>query len=138
MTRTQPRPVGTYGGEGRVDPSRIGDTINLGSGTEVTINDLASQIAVVTGRPSARLQHDRPRPGDVLRLCADMSHARVTLGFAPRVPLTTGLEKLLAWYQSQNVSPQELLEQEIVHNWKGQEGPGTDRLLPASASTAAK
>jgi UDP-glucose 4-epimerase len=116
----------------------IGDTINLGAGNEVTINDLARHIASVTGRPSARLEHDRPRPGDVLRLCADLSHARITLGFAPRVSLAAGLEKLLAWYQSQDASPEELLEREIVHNWKAQEGPGTDRRFPARASTAAK
>jgi UDP-glucose 4-epimerase len=100
------------------DPRAIGDTINLGSGGEVTINDLARQVAAVTGRPSAALQHDRPRPGDVLRLYADMSHARDTLGFAPNVPLSRGLEKLLAWYQGQKASPQELLEREIVHNWE--------------------
>jgi len=100
-------------------PNAVGDTINLGSGSEVTINDLARQIAAVTGRPSAALQHDRPRPGDVLRLYADMSHARDTLGFAPSVPLSQGLESLLAWYRSQNASPEELLEREIVHNWKG-------------------
>jgi UDP-glucose 4-epimerase len=116
----------------------IGDTINLGSGNEVSINDLAGQITEVTGRPSARLEHDRPRPGDVLRLCADISHARKTLGFAPGVSLASGLEQLLAWYQSQNVSPQELLEQEIVHNWKRQGGQPADHLLPAAASPATK
>jgi UDP-glucose 4-epimerase len=97
----------------------VGDTINLGSGSEVTINDLARQIADITGRPSAAMRHDRPRPGDVLRLYADMSHARDTLGFAPVVSLSDGLKKLLAWYQRQNASPQELLEREIVHNWGG-------------------
>jgi len=97
----------------------VGDTINLGSGSEVTINDLARQIAEITGRPSAAMRHDRPRPGDVLRLYADMSHARDTLGFAPVVSLSDGLKKLLAWYQRQNASPQELLEREIVHNWGG-------------------
>ena len=96
----------------------VGDTINLGSGSEVTINELARQVAAVTGRPSAALQHDRPRPGDVLRLYADMSHARDTLGFAPSVSLREGLERLLAWYQAQDVSPQELLEREVVHNWE--------------------
>ena len=101
------------------DPRAVGDTINLGSGSEVTINDLARQIAAVTGRPTAALQHDRPRPGDVLRLYADMSHAHDTLGFAPSVSLPQGLERLLSWYQSQNASPQELLEREIVRNWEG-------------------
>src|SRR5688572_1653360 len=113
----------------------VGDTINLGSGSEVTINDLGRQIALVTGRPSSALQHDRPRPGDVLRLYADMTHARKTLGFAPRVSLTEGLEKLLAWYQSQNVSPQELLEREIVHNWEVEKGRPEVRPLPTGTAT---
>ena len=118
------------------DPRAVGDTINLGSGSEVTINELGRQIAAATGRPSAALQHDRPRPGDVLRLYADMSHARDTLGFAPTVSLSQGLEKLLAWYQSQNVSPQELLEREIVHNWEGrpdEKGRPDGRPLPVDA-----
>jgi UDP-glucose 4-epimerase len=95
----------------------VGDTINLGSGNEVTINELGGLVAAVTGG-TAVLQHDQPRPGDVLRLYADMSHARETLGFAPRVSLREGLDALLAWYRRQNVTPQELLEREIVHNWQ--------------------
>jgi UDP-glucose 4-epimerase len=95
----------------------IGDTINLGSGTEVTINDLAVQIAQVAGRGGAAVQHDAPRPGDVLRLCADMSHARRTIGYAPRVSLADGLSQLLEWYRGQSSTPEQLLEQEIVHNW---------------------
>ena len=95
----------------------IGDTINLGSGSEVAINDLGALVAAVTGG-KAVLQHDEPRPGDVLRLYADMSHAREALGFAPRVSLGEGLEKLLAWYRAQDATPQELLEREVVHNWQ--------------------
>ena len=95
----------------------VGDTINLGSGGEVTINELGGLVAAVTGGTAA-LQHDQPRPGDVLRLYADMSHARETLGFAPRVSLREGLEALLAWYRGQGVTPEELLEREIVHNWQ--------------------
>ena len=95
----------------------VGDTINLGSGSEVTINELGGLVAAVTGG-TAVLQHDQPRPGDVLRLYADMSHARETLGFAPRVSLREGLDALLAWYRGQDVTPQELLEREIVHNWQ--------------------
>ena len=94
----------------------VGDTINIGSGSEVSINELGRQIAAVTGGRAA-LHHDQPRPGDVLRLYADLSHARETLGFAPRVSLTEGLEKLLAWYRGQGATPQELLEKEIVRNW---------------------
>ena len=95
----------------------IGDTINLGFGREVTINDLASQIAQAAGRPDAAVQHDIPRPGDVLRLYADMTHARESLGYAPRITLREGLGKLLAWYGEQGASPDALLQAEVVHNW---------------------
>ena len=116
----------------------IGDTINLGSGTEVTINELGRQIASVTARPSAPLQHDRPRPGDVLRLCADVSHAQETLGFVPSVSLNDGLERLLAWYQLQDATPLELLEREIVHNWNTPKDSRPARLQTASAGTTVK
>ena len=53
----------------------------------------------------------------MLRLCADVSQARAILGFGVRVSLTEGLGRLLAWYQSQDKSPEELLEDEITRNW---------------------
>jgi UDP-glucose 4-epimerase len=99
------------------EPRAIGQTINLGSGREVTINELARQVAVVAGRPEAAIQHDRPRPGDVLRLCADMSRAQSLLGYHARTSLEDGLRALLAWYRSQPATPEQLLEREIVHNW---------------------
>ncbi len=98
-------------------PNAIGDTINLGFGSEVTINDLARQIADVAGRPDAVVQHDIPRPGDVLRLYADMTHARESIGYAPTIAIADGLTRLLAWYREQDASPEQLLEHEVVHNW---------------------
>ena len=95
----------------------IGRTINLGSGREVTINDLASAVARATGRLGAAVQHDAGRPGDVLRLCADMSQARALLGYQVRIPLEDGLAALLAWYRSRGLSPEALLEREVVRNW---------------------
>jgi len=99
------------------DPRAVGQTINLGSGSEVTINELARLVAAVAGRNNAVVQHDRPRPGDVRRLYADMSHAQEFLGFSPRVDLSAGLQLLLDWYRAQPRTPEELLEDEIVHNW---------------------
>ncbi|MEQ1572687.1 MAG: SDR family NAD(P)-dependent oxidoreductase [Vicinamibacterales bacterium] len=95
----------------------IGRTINLGSGGEVTINDLAATVAQVAGRPDARIERDAERPGDVRRLCADGSQARAVLGYEARVPLRVGLTELLKWYRGQNVSPETLLEHEVVRNW---------------------
>lgn len=95
----------------------VGRTINLGSGSELTVNDLARTVAEITGRPDAAIVHDTPRPGDVLRLYADMSQARSLLGYEPRIPLADGLRQLLSWYRAQNVSPEVLLRDEVVRNW---------------------
>ena len=99
------------------DSRAVGQTINLGSGAEVTINELARLVASVAGRTDAVVQHDRPRPGDVRRLYADMSHAKKFLGFTPKVDLTGGLRRLLDWYRAHPETPEQLLEDEIVHNW---------------------
>jgi UDP-glucose 4-epimerase len=98
-------------------PDAVGDTINLGSGSEVTISTLAEHVRAATGTPGAAVQHDQDRPGDVLRLCADMSRARARLGYEPRVTLADGLGRLLAWYREQPLSPAQMLEDEVVHNW---------------------
>ena len=42
-------------------------------------------IAQIAERPDAEVVHDEPRPGDVLRLYADMSQARSLLGYEPQV-----------------------------------------------------
>jgi UDP-glucose 4-epimerase len=105
----------------------VGRTINLGSGTEVTVNDLAAAVARVAGRPGAEVVHDEPRPGDVWRLCADLSLARALLDYDVRVSLTDGLARLLEWYRAQGTAPEELLRQEVVRNWEATEGRPTRR-----------
>jgi UDP-glucose 4-epimerase len=94
----------------------IGRTINMGSGVELSINELARTIAAVTGRPPS-VEFDDSRPGDVLRLCADMSLARTLLGHENRVTLAQGLRSLLDWFTQHPVAPEDLLENEIVRNW---------------------
>jgi UDP-glucose 4-epimerase len=105
-------------------PSAVGETINVGSGSEVTINELVKRVAEEVGRPNAAVEYDRPRPGDVNRLIADVARARTLLGYEPKVSLSEGLQRLLQWYRDQRRTPEELLEQEIVHNW-----------IPASKTT---
>lgn len=98
----------------------VGRTINLGHGSEVTINELATLVAAAVGRPDASIVHDQGRPGDVLRLYADMSQARSVLGYETTVTLADGLARLLAWYRAQALSPEELLRNEVVRNWEAQ------------------
>ena len=65
----------------------------------------------------ATIEYHEGRPGDVLRLCADMTKARLTTGFETRVTLREGLTQLLAWYRAKGVSPEKLLENEVPRNW---------------------
>ena len=92
----------------------VGQTINLGSGNEITINKLANEVAAVVGQSEAKVIREGPRPGDVLRLFADTKKARRLIGFEPKVTLHEGLIKLRDWYLSLGQSPEVLLEQEIV------------------------
>ena len=96
----------------------IGQTINLGQGSEISINELAAAIQRVVGRPDASIIHEPPRPGDVLRLYADSTRARQLLGFQTSVTLSTGLAKLKQWYDQLDTQPEQLLKDEVTHNWQ--------------------
>jgi UDP-glucose 4-epimerase len=99
----------------------IGQTINIGSGQETTINDLSEKIISTVGRNDVQIEHHSGRPGEVPRLCADSSKARDILGYQPTVDLFDGLGRLNDWYALSGVSPERLLEKEVVMNWVGEQ-----------------
>jgi UDP-glucose 4-epimerase len=96
----------------------IGQTVNLGNGSELTINELAQKVKAVVGRTNATIIYEAPRPGDVLRLYANTTQSQQLLGFKPQVTLLEGLTKLKEWYLNMEVSPEMLLEQELAYNWQ--------------------
>ena len=101
----------------------VGETINIGSGEEITINQLAEKVKSALNLPEIPLIHEDQRPGDTLRLYADISKAKDLIGFQPQVSMESALEELRDWYLAQDVSPQELLISENIHNW---EAPGME------------
>ncbi|MBF8272844.1 MAG: NAD-dependent epimerase/dehydratase [Magnetococcales bacterium] len=96
----------------------VGETINLGSGQEISMNTLAAVVAEVVGTANAVIVHDVPRPGDVLRLYADASRGLKLLKFSPTISLREGLFRLRDWYAGSGQSPGQLLTKEVVHNWQ--------------------
>ena len=62
--------------------------------------------------------YDPPRPGDVMRLYANIITGRELIGFEPEVTLREGLIKVKDWYLSLNQPPERLLEEEIRRNWE--------------------
>ena len=97
----------------------VGRTVNLGQGSEISINELAAEVAAVVGCPNGTVEHVEQRPGDVLRLYADAGRARELLGFSPQVSLREGLARLKAWYEGLGQTPEVLLKNEVVQNWRG-------------------
>jgi UDP-glucose 4-epimerase len=68
--------------------------VNVGSGRETSINDLASLVARVTGR-EVEVLHSPAESGGVARLCADLTAARRLLDYEPRVQLRQGLRLMV-------------------------------------------
>lgn len=72
----------------------LGKVLNVGTGKEVTINQLLDIIEEVTGQ-EPRVQH-RPWPkGDIYREFASIDQARKLLGYSPKEDLTNGVKELV-------------------------------------------
>jgi UDP-glucose 4-epimerase len=97
----------------------VGRTINLGSGTEIRIDDLARLVAEIVGREDVGVVHDEPRPGDVLRLFADAGLAADLLGWTPSVDLETGIRRLMAWHDDVGTDWDAALAAQVERNWVG-------------------
>ncbi len=110
----------------------VGETINLGSGQEITVNALAEEVAAVTGRRLADVVHDAPRPGDIRRLCADPMKARRLLRFEPRIGLREGLARVRDWYVAGGQSLESLLAEDVVRNWEPVVADPGPRRRPSS------
>ena len=71
--------------------------INLGNPVETTVRELAETIIAMTGSRSKI--ESRPLPvDDPTQRCPDISRARNLLEWEPRVPLATGLERTVAYF----------------------------------------
>ncbi len=80
--------------------SVFGETIHLGTGSEVSIGELAQRIIALTGG-EARIETDnarlRPSKSEVERLLSENSRARKLLGWQPTVTLDEGLQRTIDW-----------------------------------------
>jgi len=95
----------------------VGATVNIGSGHEITVNELARLVGEVTGSGLSPEYHPG-RPGDVLRLYSDSTRAGDLLGWKPQVSLREGLEKLVAWHDEQGTDWSRALTEDVPHNWE--------------------
>ena len=75
----------------------IWDVFNVGSGTPITISEMAATLARALGKQIAPEYLDKYRVGDVRHCFADVSKIERVLGFTPRRSFEAGMEELIAW-----------------------------------------
>ncbi len=87
-----------------VEKKAIGEVINVGSGNEISILNLAHKIAKVAKR-SIKITYDesRERPYDVNRLLCNNHKARTILDWKPTISMQKGLEYTYSWAEKNKV-----------------------------------
>lgn len=78
----------------------LGGVFNIGQGKSTTVVELLRVLNRVNGTDIAPEFHPE-RPGEIMFSCANISAARRTLGFEPRVTLEEGLKETLQFYRNQ-------------------------------------
>ena len=78
------------------------EPINLGTGAETSIRELAELVAELTGFAGS-IVWDESMPNGQPRRSLDASRAREVLGFEARTRLRDGLERTIAWYRSERL-----------------------------------
>jgi UDP-glucose 4-epimerase len=77
-------------------PAAVGRTINVATGTRVTLLQIVEAINTLLGTRIAP-RHAEARPGDVRHSLADLTEARTRLGYQPSVELVDGLRRTVRW-----------------------------------------
>jgi len=79
----------------------LGEVFNCGPGEDVSIGDLAGEIAALMG-VAAEITEDaqrlRPKESEVMRLVCDATKLRERTGWAPAVPRAEGLSRVIKWF----------------------------------------
>ena len=82
-------------------PAADGQVLNIGSGTSVTVLELAERLATVMGVDVRPETTGRYRVGDIRHCFADIALARELLGYEPKVTLEQGMAELVEWLAGQ-------------------------------------
>lgn len=75
------------------------DPVNLGSAFEISIKDLATIIADVSGF-SGKIVWDTSKPNGQPRRKLDTSRAEAEFGFRAETPFKEGIKKTVAWFEA--------------------------------------
>jgi GDP-L-fucose synthase len=74
------------------------EPVNVGTGEDIAIRDLADLVAELTGF-GGEIVWDTSKPNGYPRRRLDTSRAEALFGFRAKTPLRDGIEKTVAWYR---------------------------------------
>jgi GDP-L-fucose synthase len=80
------------------------DPVNIGSGREISIGDLATRIAAACGF-KGRLVWYESKPDGQPRRCLDTSKALARLGWSATTQFDEGLRRTVEWYRAERSAP---------------------------------
>tara|TARA_B100000683_G_scaffold98436_1_gene97314 strand:+ start:204 stop:1139 length:936 start_codon:yes stop_codon:yes gene_type:complete len=83
-----------------IESSPKEEIINVGSGSEISIKDLANKISLISGY-KGKVIFDTSKPDGVLRKTLDSSLIS-SLNWSPKVDLDDGLKRTYEWYKKIN------------------------------------
>jgi GDP-L-fucose synthase len=76
------------------------DPVNIGSGMEISIKDLALLIALLT-KYNGNIKWDISKPNGQPRRCLDISRAFKEFDFQAKTDFVTGLKTTISWYEKE-------------------------------------
>ncbi len=79
---------------------RIGETYNVGSGREASIEEVAHLVLDALGAPRDMVEVVPDRPGHDRRYLLDSTKIRTELGWEPEVDFVEGMSETVEWYRS--------------------------------------
>jgi dTDP-L-rhamnose 4-epimerase len=91
-----------------------GVAINVGTGTPISILEVAETLIREMGADQSRLQPDvlgTFRPGDTRHCFPDVSRARELLGYEAQIPFAQGARELIAWVREQEGKVEDRFDQ---------------------------
>ncbi len=82
-----------------LEKGRAGDTYNVGSGLEKSIEEIADSVLGILDKPQELKTIVPDRPGHDRRYLLDSSKIKEELGWAPEREFDSGLERTIRWYE---------------------------------------
>ena len=76
------------------------EPINIGSGREITINELV-ELIIKLMNADLKIRWNTQKPNGQPRRCLNIDKAKKEIGFVPSVSIEDGLRKTIEWYEEQ-------------------------------------